>query len=165
MKSFLYRRVFAPILALLKQGVEPRELAWALAAGTAIGVIPALGTSTSLCLIVATVFGLNQVAIQLASWICYPLQLAVLIPFLRLGERIFSTDPVPLAIPAMLQLFRDSPRAFFSAYGATAWHGAIAWAVVVPLPTLLLQFVLRVWLQRAAQRLRAKGEAESHNDT
>ena len=53
MREFLQRRLVAPLLVLLRQGVTPRELALCLALGITIGLIPVLGVSTALCAVVA----------------------------------------------------------------------------------------------------------------
>jgi len=148
-----------PIKALLLQGVAPRPLAWGLAIGTAIGILPLLGITSIVGVAVATVFRLNQVAVQIAGWLAYPLQLALIIPFLGLGERLFAARPVPLVLSEMLAFFERDPGGFFAAYGLTAWHGFLAWAIVVPLPTVLLQFVLQKLLERSARRLRERSHA------
>jgi uncharacterized protein (DUF2062 family) len=79
-------------------GVTPRELALCLALGTAIGLIPVLGVSTLLCALAALLLGLNMAAIQLVNYLLAPLQIILIIPLLRLGERIVGAPPFPVTI-------------------------------------------------------------------
>ena len=69
--GFFHRRVVAPIVALLTQGITPGKIALSLAFGITLGVFPVLGTTTLLCVAAALMFGLNLPAIQLVNWLIY----------------------------------------------------------------------------------------------
>ncbi len=75
-EGFFYRRLLRPILDLLRQGVTPEKMALSLALGGALGVFPALGCTTLLCLIAAIVLRLNLPAIQIVNYFVYPIQIA-----------------------------------------------------------------------------------------
>jgi uncharacterized protein (DUF2062 family) len=68
----------------------PRQLAFTLALGFAIGCIPLLGVTTGICALLAMLLRLNMPAIQAANWVAMPLQVVLLIPFLRLGQWLFA---------------------------------------------------------------------------
>lgn len=74
----------------LRQGMSPRRLALTLALGFAIGCIPMVGVPTVLCAALAILFGLNQPAIQAANYAAMPLQLLLIVPFMRLGKWLFA---------------------------------------------------------------------------
>ena len=95
--NWIYRRGVLPILALLRMGATPRRLAWSIAAGALIGINPVIGSTTLLCLAVAFRFRLNVVATQIANHAMFPLELALVVPFIRLGSRVFHTAAMPLA--------------------------------------------------------------------
>src|SRR6266849_8504129 len=97
-EGFFNRRLLRPILALLRQGVTPQKMALSLALGGALGVFPALGCTTLLCTIVAIVLRLNLPAIQIVNYFVYPIQIALLLPFFRLGEKLFRAAPLPVSI-------------------------------------------------------------------
>ena len=67
-RGFFHRRVVAPIVALLTQGITPEKIALSLAFGIVLGIFPVLGSTTVLCAAAALVFGLNLPAIQLVNW-------------------------------------------------------------------------------------------------
>jgi uncharacterized protein (DUF2062 family) len=95
--NWFYRRCVLPILALLRMGATPRTLAWSIAAGLLIGINPVLGTTTVLCLAASFSFRLNAVASQIANHAMFPLELLLVIPFIRLGSLVFHTKPMPLS--------------------------------------------------------------------
>src|SRR5262249_2671304 len=83
-----------PSLNLLRQGFTPEKIALTIAVGLVLGVTPILGSATLLCTLAAGLLRLNLGAIQLVNGIVYPLQLALVIPFLRIGAWLFGA-PLP----------------------------------------------------------------------
>ena len=98
-ESFIYRRLIRPILDLLRQGVTPEKLALSLALGLVLSVFPAVGWTTTLCALAALIFRLNIAAIQMINYFMYPAQIALLLPFFRLGEKLFRAPHLPISIP------------------------------------------------------------------
>ncbi len=149
MKNFFNHKIKQPIINLLKEGLGPNELAKALTLGIIIGIIPVLGVTVTLCLIVAKLMRLNQVAIQIANYAAYPLQFIFLLPFLHFGQKVFGGN-VPLDIKQMMDLFQSNMGQFFSQYTMVALKGVGVWAVLgLPLYFLLnfsFRFVLRKML-------------------
>jgi uncharacterized protein (DUF2062 family) len=136
--GWLRRRLLDPLAALLQQGLSPEGLALSLVVGLALGIIPLWGTSTALCVGAAAAFRLNQVAMQAANYLAYPLQLALLIPFIRLGERLFGTPRLPISLPMLQAALKTDPWGTLGAFWTSLWHATLAWLLVVPLPGLLL---------------------------
>src|ERR1041384_3885230 len=98
MASFVRRRIVEPVLDLLRQGVTPEKLALSLAFGLGIGICPVLGVSTVLCTVIAIALRLNLPAIQLVNYLASPLQIVLIIPFVRVGETLLGLPPQPLSI-------------------------------------------------------------------
>lgn len=143
-------RVLEPLLRLLREGLTPEGLACSLAVGLALGIIPLFGTSTALCVGAALAFRLNQPAMQVANYLAYPLQIALLIPFIRLGERLFAAPRLPLSLPHLLDAVKADAWTALGASWTSLWHGAVAWALVVPLPAALLAWVLASAFRKVA---------------
>lgn len=87
------KRVRSLVGTILRSGLTPQKLALTLCLGTALGVMPLLCGSTLLCALLAARFKLNQATMQAVNYCCYPLQLALLLPFCRLGEILFPWGP------------------------------------------------------------------------
>lgn len=129
----------------LRQGITPFQLALTLALGFAIGCIPVVGIPTVLCAGLALSFGLNLPAIQAANYAAMPLQLALILPFIRLGQWLFAWGPhQALNVGSLLH---PSPFHFASQLGWLAGQAVLAWVLVatpaVALMTATLTPVLK----------------------
>src|ERR1039457_7098690 len=108
----------------LRQGISPRRLALTLALGFAIGCIPVVGIPTILCAALAQAMRLNQPAIQAANYAAMPLQLFLIVPFVRMGGWLFSDSQQALASSAQIHLAPISPVAHLGSFTGQA---LIAW--------------------------------------
>jgi uncharacterized protein (DUF2062 family) len=131
-------------VACLRQGISPRRLALTLALGFAIGCIPVLGVTTALCFVIAFALRLNFPAIQAANWTAMPLQLALILPFVRLGRLFGFGSSRAIEAGALLH---NTPTAFLMQMGGLAGQAMLAWLVIaipaVALMTMTLTFLLR----------------------
>ena len=84
-------KAVASRLADSVHGLSGDSMAIVLAVGFVLGTFPVYGCPTVLCLLAALVLRLNAPALQLVNQLSAPLQLALLIPFARLGERILGS--------------------------------------------------------------------------
>jgi len=153
--SFWSRRVVAPIVRQLKQGVTPEMVALTVALGLVIGVFPILGSTTLLCGIAAAALGLNQPIIQLVNYFAYPAQLLALIPFYRAGESLFNRPHLPLSMPMLIERFRADVGQFFSDFGMVAVGGIVVWCLVAPFVAAAVYYLTRPPLRLLASRARA----------
>ena len=135
-------RIAALVVAQLVQGVTPEKVALSIALGISLGVFPVLGTTTALCAIAAIRLKLNQPIIQLVNWLVYPLQLALLLIFVRIGEWITHAPPVLFSIPELIQTFHESPVKFLQEFGASLVQGLVAWLFIAPVVTAIIFFAL-----------------------
>lgn len=152
MRAFLRERLLVPIATLLSQGIGPEQLALSLAIGLVVGVFPVMGTTTVLCTIAALALRLNLVAIQAVHLAATPLQLALIIPFVRVGERLVGADPQPLTIAQGMALIQQGVgHAIVALWGAIV-HSVIGWLALAPFALLLVYLIARAILQRVLQR-------------
>jgi len=142
--------VVALVLGQLTQGVTPEKIALSIALGLSLGIIPILGITTVLCAIAAMWLRLNQPVIQLVNWLVYPLQLALVLVFIRIGEWITHAPVLTLSIPVLIQKFHDSPMKFFQQFGMTALHGLVAWLFIAPFLTAIVFSALLPPLKKLA---------------
>lgn len=163
--TWLYRRVALPILALLRVGASPERLAWSLALGIVVGINPVLGSTTLLCLLLAFLFRLNLAASQITNHLVYPLQLVLLLPFLRLGTRVFGTARTPLSPAQLLEQARTHPIALSSQLWSWEAHALIVWLVLATLATPTLALFLTPMLRRVQQGTRRNHPASPKPDT
>jgi uncharacterized protein (DUF2062 family) len=154
--NWLRRRLWEPLLAQLRQGLSPERMAWSLALGLGAGVSPLVGSSTGLCLLLAWAFKLNQVVMQVANYLAYPLQLALLIPFIRLGEQLFGAPRLPLSIEVLSGAIRTDAWAALHTFWTSLWHAGVAWLLTAPLGSALLALVFTFLLRVTGRRFRGR---------
>jgi uncharacterized protein (DUF2062 family) len=155
MPGWWRRKLVDPLLALLRQGVAPRALALAVALGAGIGIFPVLGISTLVLTGLALPLRLNLPAIQLVNYLVSPLQLLLIIPFLRLGEWLLGAPPLPMTLEQGIGILSHGILQALSALSGAIVHAAVGWFAVMPLTILLLYRVLTVIMESAARKLKA----------
>jgi uncharacterized protein (DUF2062 family) len=140
------------VLAWLKCGISPRQLAFTLALGFAIGCIPLFGVTTGICALLAMVLRLNMPAIQAANWLAMPLQLILLYPFLRLGQWMFSRQAIGFSQSQVLSQLESAPWHAVEQMSGLFGHALLAWLLTAG-PALLLMTVLLTPLMHRVSRL------------
>ncbi len=152
-KGWMVRRLVEPTLGFLRQGVTPDKLALSLAFGIGIGIFPVLGVSTIACTAVALALRLNLPAIQLFNYLAGPLQLVLIIPFVRVGEHVMGSPPQPLTIAAGVQILGDGVLHAIVVLWDAIVHAAIGWILLGPLFIYATYRLTRPVLERAAKKI------------
>ena len=142
LKLFLKTKIIRPIITLLKQGLTPQKIALSMAFGITLGIIPALGTTTVLCILAAFIFKLNMPAIQLMNFVVYPLQLLFLMPFYRAGALFFHSDKLTYSLDEILKLVNDSAFQAIVLLWHLSIHAVIVWLIFSPFLVCLLYVIL-----------------------
>jgi len=152
-RLFWQRYLLDPIVAQLKQGITPGKIALSIVIGVSLSIFPVIGVTTTLCVLAGMLLRLNHPIVQLANYLAYPLQLAMLLVFVRAGEWIFHAPRLPFSISQLTDRFHASPLHFFNEFAVTLLHSAAAWLVIVPPIALVLYFILRPVIQALARKM------------
>ena len=136
----------------LRQGISPQRLALALVLGFVVGCIPVVGLPTAICAVIALAFRLNQPAIQVANYLAMPFQVALIVPFMRLGSRLIplTTRPVVNLSPLFhspAQIVSHSPQLVLQ-FGGMAGQALLAWLLLAVPVVILLTPALALLLRR-----------------
>ena len=159
MIDLLRRKLVRPVLEQLTQGLSPEAIALTFAVGLAIAVIPVVGTTTVLCTLSAIVLRLNQPLIQAINYLSFPLQLAFILPYLRLGRLLFGGQAVRMSAPELAAFVSSRPLEAAEALWRVTLQALGAWLLTAPLIVAAVYFGLRPVLRAAAVRLRKGREA------
>lgn len=154
--GFWRRRVGQPIVRQLTQGADPAGLARALAVGGVIAVNPFLGTTTLGCTLAGLAFRLNQPVLQIANVLAAPVQILLIVPWIRAGEWLYGAAPMPINPATLTKEFAAGPWDFLRRFGETGLHAATAWLLVAPFLGLLLFFAAHPPLRVLARHLAAR---------
>ena len=130
----------------LGQGISPRRLALTLALGFAIGCIPVIGIPTVLCATVALALRLNLPAIQAANYAAMPLQLTLIVPFVKLGGWLISAERMRGLAPRFILHFPSLDIA--ARLGSVAGQALLAWLLVAIPAVALMTATLTMMLRR-----------------
>jgi uncharacterized protein (DUF2062 family) len=146
------RKVKDPLVAELKQGITARDLALASAVSLAIAVNPFIGTTTLLCLLAGKVFRLNHVVMQTINYFSYPLQIALIIPWIRLGEKLTGSETQVIEFEQMKAEFSQSFVGFVTKFCQMGIHAFLGWLVVIPVATWIVYQILTLIFKRFITR-------------
>jgi uncharacterized protein (DUF2062 family) len=146
--DWLRRKVRDPLVAELRQGATPEAVAAAVTVSLAIAINPIIGTTTVGCLLAGRLFRLNHVVMQVINHTSYPLQILLIVPFVRLGETVTGAEHLPLSPSAIVDEFGRSFGGFLQKFGMAYVHGIIGWLIVVPASAWILNLVLRSVFRR-----------------
>jgi len=146
------RKVKDPLLAELKQGITAKDLALASAVSLAIAVNPFIGTTTLLCLLAGKIFRLNHVVMQAINYFSYPLQIALIIPWIRLGEKLTGSEAQVIEFTQMKAEFSQSFANFVSKFCQLGVHAFLGWLVVIPWATWIVYRILLLVFKRFITR-------------
>lgn len=133
----------------LRQGISPRRLALTIALGFVVGCIPVLGLPTAFCALIALAFRLNVPAIQAANYLAMPFQVALIVPFIRLGAKILPLGRQPgLHWPHSAAPFLAHSPQLALRIGGVAGQALFAWLLLAVPMVVLLTLALTVLLRR-----------------
>ena len=135
-------------MALLKQGISHEKIALSIAIGTTIGIFPVLGATTALCAIAAFVFRLNLPAIQLVNYLVYPLQLILLVPFLKAGGWLFGDQRFSQLGKEILALIQNDFWGSFGMLWSLTVYAIAIWLILSPLIIVILYKMLKPALKK-----------------
>ena len=136
------------LLEFLKMGIGPEQLALSIAMGVALGLVPALGIATLLCTAAAFLFRLNLPTIQLVNFIVYPLQLALLLPFIRAGEWLFGAEPLDLSLDIIRRMIEADLLVTIISLSSATMRAFLVWLLVAPVMVALGYFAMTPILRR-----------------
>ncbi len=154
----MFQTTQAKLLAWLNTGMAPRQLAFTLALGFAIGCIPLLGVTTVICAFAAVVLRLNMPAIQAANWAAMPFQVVLLVPFLKLGQRLSSSQPLPFSAAEITRRLESAPWRSALQMSDLLGHALLAWLITAGPALVLLTVLLTPLMHRVARRPRTQPE-------
>ncbi|KAH6795369.1 hypothetical protein C2S51_036355 [Perilla frutescens var. frutescens] len=129
--SWFRRKVVEPLHQILRRGAEPKQLAFSAALGITLGLFPICGVTVFICGLVIALLGsrCHAPTVMLANFIATPIELSLMIPFLRFGEFVTGGPHFPLSSDALKKVFT----------GQASWevlqsilHALLGWLVAAP---------------------------------
>ena len=142
------RKIVKPVIALLRQGISHEKIALSIAIGVTLGIFPILGATTGLCAIAAFILRLNLAAIQLVNFAVYPLQLFLLVPFLKAGGWLFGDHRFSQLGKEIIDLIQNDIWSSFGMLWNLTVYAVVIWLILSPLVVFILYKTLRPALKK-----------------
>ena len=169
MKKSWFRRKYdhikIQVKSLLLMGLTPNKLATGITVGFIIGTFPIWGTHTIMGILIAYIFRLNQVAVNIGVWVSFPAYLAGIVPCLRLGEWLFQAPQLDgetfINILKKMITSWDSFTNSLQQYGASLFHLHVGWLIAVIPICIPLFFIIQSIVKRIklpTQKVEAENE-------
>lgn len=154
MGAFLQRKLVQPMPGFLKQGVSPSKLSLTIALGVIIGMLPIFGIASVVCALLALGLRLNMAAIQLTHYAATPLQILLLVPFMRIGGFVANRQAMPYSFSELYTLFITDTWATLQSLWFTFFLGFVGWVLVsIPLAFFLYYVTLPIFKRFNARQV------------
>ena len=163
--DWLRRKVRDPLVAELRQGATPEAVSAAVCVSFAIAIVPVIGITTLGCVVAGRVFRLNHVVMQIVNHSSYPLQILLIVPFVRLGETLTGAAHVALTPSAIIEEFNRSFSGFVAKFWMAYVHGVLGWAITVLPACWALHFVLRATFRKLLPKPASPCTPSSNSDS
>lgn len=151
----LSSRVLIPLSNIRKQGFSSETLALSVSIGIIGGAFPVFGFATYVCLLLTFVFKQNIIIVQVANWLVYPLQILLIIPFMKLGNSIITGGELAITMQQVVIAFQSGLLNGIREIGIISLYGIIAW-MAVAIPGLFILYSLFFILFRSLKRIKFK---------
>lgn len=156
----LFKKLLDRLIGFLQSGITPKKLALTCALGVVIGILPIWGITTLLCFLVAAIFRVNVVVLQLVHYFVYPIQLLLIIPFIKLGTYLFNVNPMPYALAELQARFTADFWGELKQVGVALMLGVGVWAVAsIPIFAIIYffsRYVFEKWRMRNYRELKSQ---------
>ncbi len=103
-----FRALKSKTVALFKQGLTPIELTQSILVAALFSIIPILGVTTILLTAFSLKRKLNLPIMIAISYLAWPLQILMIIPFINIGEYIFSVPQSHHSVEEIIASFQES---------------------------------------------------------
>lgn len=143
MKSTLLA-VSNKIKELFKQGLSPQKIAESIIVAILLTIIPVPGVSTLLISVVSLKRKLNLPIMIAISYLFWPLQILLILPFIRLGASIFE---VPTSKHTLEEIMYLAQNNFFKMLGQLSFEllcGLGSWLLLVLPASIVIYWLTRL---------------------
>lgn len=103
-----FRALKTKTVALFKQGLTPIELTQSILVAALFSIIPILGVTTILLTAFSLKRKLNLPIMIAISYLAWPLQILMIIPFINIGEYFFSVPQSHHSVEEIIASFQES---------------------------------------------------------
>ncbi|CAM8926915.1 hypothetical protein QQ045_021418 [Rhodiola kirilowii] len=140
--NWVQHKVVDPLIHILRRGTEPDQLALSASVGFTLGIFPIVGVPIFLCGVAIALLGplCHAPSVMLANLVITPIELSLVVPFLRFGEVITGGPHFALTSDALRKVVTG--QASYEVLQSVL-HALLGWLVAAPFIMAVLYVVLR----------------------
>ena len=133
----IIRRELHPYRTILKEGVPIEKLISSISVGTVSGLFPLIGLTSVVCFFLTIARKQNAVIAQTINWLLTPVQLLLIIPFMRLGATLLMREPIKITLKEIINAFSEGVLHGFATVGILHVYAILSWAIIA-IPLLII---------------------------
>jgi uncharacterized protein (DUF2062 family) len=120
-------------------------LSMSIALGIVFGLFPVVGITSFMCFAISIPFRLNLLFIQVVNYIVYPLQLLLIIPYLKFGHILFHFSSMhEFNLTSIQQSMNQGIGSLFTDFGMLFLSAILFWLILaIPFSIFLYYFSLK----------------------
>ena len=89
---------------------------------------------------------------QVVNYFLYPAQIALLLPFFRLGEKLFCARHLPISVSQIYSMAHGNLWGTIKFLWSTTWHAIVVWGLLAPFAVALIYFSLVPIFRRVVRK-------------
>mmetsp|Transcript_29916 Transcript_29916/g.41350 ORF Transcript_29916/g.41350 Transcript_29916/m.41350 type:complete len:171 (+) Transcript_29916:1-513(+) len=163
MSSYFHEKIVKPLYSAFQQGLSSHAIALSFAVGMVVGIFPIPLTTMFICFGFIYVLELNVAICQVVNLLVTPVQLMMIVPFLRFGEMVLRLDPLPLTGEELSAQLEKSVLGAFSKFGFALGVASFGWCLFALISIPLIYIIIYAGLQRTQKsQARARSARNPH---
>ncbi|GAB3166181.1 DUF2062 domain-containing protein [Telluribacter humicola] len=148
--------------SFLTKDTSINQLSWSITLSILVGVFPLIGTNNLLIALLAMKFRLNMALMFAISYALYPVQILLLVPYLRIGEKVLGVGATPLSWQELKVSFGLGVLPMVNKFGSALLVSTVGWLLTSLLVLSALNYCFKFILRKT---LPARWEKEQQTDT
>jgi uncharacterized protein (DUF2062 family) len=134
-------KILVPFKIIPRQGLSTSKLTLSFTIGVIGGLFPVIGLTSMVSLLILMAMKQNFTIVQAMNWIVAPIQLVMIIPFMRLGALLLFKDNLSITLGHIIKAFKPGIWEGLKTVGLMHLYGVLGWLIVaLPVGVILYFF-------------------------
>jgi uncharacterized protein (DUF2062 family) len=149
-------KILIPFKIIPRHGLSSEKLALSFTIGIIGGVFPVIGLTSIVSLLILMVLKQNFTIVQAMSWLVAPIQLVMILPFMRLGALVLFQDNMSITLGLIIKAFKPGVWEGIKTIGLLHLYGVLGW-VIIALPVGVVLYFIFFVLFRFLKKVKKAG--------
>jgi uncharacterized protein (DUF2062 family) len=134
-------KILIPFKIIPRQGLSSEKLALSFTIGIVGGSFPVIGFTSLVSLLLLIALKQNFTIVQALNWIAAPIQLVMIIPFMRLGATVLFKDNLSITLGHIIKAFNPGVWEGLKTVGLFHLYGLIGWLICAFPAGVIIYFI------------------------